>query len=286
MSNEYALTVTFINQLPDAASQEIQKLSVGEAAALIDSVPTRASVNVFRYLIPWQAARILESVSVSKAASIIRELSFEDAITLSRRVSLDNREKILDAIPARHAARLRRAVAYPIHQVGAWVDPDIPRLRPEDSAGDALRVLQGADNASHVFLESKDGESFVGLIPVSEVLKSDPEIDLDELPWTYSVPISNRATMEQLAFDERWDAFLHLPVVGRRGNLLGGFSRKALRLVLSAREGPARPTRGFVLTDTMSALSASVSEIARLLFAESASVPGSSSAEQEVTQGE
>jgi Mg/Co/Ni transporter MgtE len=265
MSREIALTVAFIEHAPRAAAQELQRLAVDDAAALVSSVPTRLCAPVLHSMIPWHAARLLESIPAGKAGAIIRQLSFADSVTLARLVTLTYRDALIDALPTRYGRRLRSALEYPQHQVGAWIDPDVPTLNVNDTTGDALRVLRAASIASHVFLESADHEKFVGLISVSEILRSEPSVRLGQLPLTDSKPIANRATLASLAFDERWDDFLYLPVVGRRGNLLGGLSRKTLRHALHEQHVSSTGSQGSLLRVVLAALSISVSGIVGLV---------------------
>jgi len=229
MSDATTLTIAFLERAPKAAAQELQRLPVEDSAALIDSVPTRYGTVVLNAMIPWHAARILELLAASKAAAVLRHLSFADGISIMRLVNSDNRDPIIEALPTRYARRLRGALTYAEYQVGAWTDPDVPTLAVEDSVADAVRVIKEADSASHVFLESEGHEKFVGMISIREILRGEQSTKLGQLNVVRAAPISNRASLSSLAFDERWDDFLHLPVVGRRGNLLGGLSRRTLR---------------------------------------------------------
>jgi len=267
MSKGIALTVAFIEHAPRAAAQELQKLAVNDAAALVSTVPTRLCAPVLHSMIPWHAARLLESIPADKAGAIIRQLSFADSVTLARLVTPAHRDELIEALPTRYGRRLRNALEYPQHQVGAWIDPDVPTLNVTHTVGDALRVLRAASIASHVFLESGDHEEFVGLISVSEILRSESSARLGQLPLTDSKPISNRATLASLAFDERWDDFLYLPVVGRRGNLLGGLSRKTLRHALHEQHVTSTESESSFLRAVLAALSVAVAGILGLVTA-------------------
>lgn len=268
MSDENLLTVAFLDQAPRAAAQELQRLPLEEAAALVDSVPTRLSVEVVRSMIPWNAARIFELVEVPKAAAILRQLSFADSVTLSRHISAEHRGALFEAMPARYSMRLRNALEYPQHQVGAWIDPEIPTLRLSDTVSDALRVLREANAASHVFLETDDHEKFAGMIPVREIVRAELTARLEQLGIVDAPPVSNRASLASLTFDERWDDFLHLPVVGRRGNLLGGLSRQTLRHAIHEHAVSSSNRGRSLLSEVFIALTVAVVGIVRLITAD------------------
>jgi magnesium transporter len=229
MNSNTELTLAFLDRVPEAAAAELQKLPLTESAALIESVPARLSAPLLVKMIPWNAARLLEAVPHSRAAAILRQLGFSDAVTLLRLIAPDLRGDISEELPSRLGRRLMNALKYPSYQVGAWVDPEIPTLSLGDLVSDALAVLKTADAASHVFLESERHGEFCGVVSVREILRADPSARLSQLKSSRVDPIENRANLSSVAFDERWDNLIHLPVVGRRGNLLGGLTRKSLR---------------------------------------------------------
>jgi len=267
MSDENLLTVAFLDQAPRAAAQELQRLASADAAALIESVPTRLCVAVIHAMIPWNAARLLEMVSAAKAAAILRQLEFADSVTLTRLIAVEQREGLFESMSSRYASRLRNALHYPQHQVGAWIDPDVPTLSVSDTVGDALRVLREANAASHVFLETADHESFDGVIPIQDIVRSEPTVTLGQLRTVASAPVSNRAALASLTFDERWDEFLHLPVVGRRGNLLGGLSRRTLRHAIREKHKSGMARGPSVIHEMLFALAATAAALMKLTSA-------------------
>ena len=265
MSSSKYLTETFLDQVPNAAAQELQRLPFDDAAALVESVPARLCAPVFHSMIPWSAARILELVTPDRSAAIVRQLDFADSVTLTRLLSPEYRQRLAEALPSRYAQRLRNATEYPLHQVGAWIDPDVPTLKISDTVGDALRLLRDAQNSSHVFLETEDHEKFVGLIAVREIIRADAAAKLAQLPILTSEPVLNRASLESLSFDNRWDDLLHVPVVGRKGNLLGGLSRQSLRHALHEQHNAAGAGSRSVLREVFVAFSVAVEGLVKTI---------------------
>ena len=266
MTDRTSLTVAFLDRVPRAAAQELQRLPIKEAAALAESVPTRLYAPVLSAMIPWHAARLLENVTPSKAGALLRLLGFVDSISIMRLVGPDGREPVFEALPSRYSRRLRAALTYAPHQVGAWTDPDIPTLSVADTVGDALRVLRDGRTVSHVFLESEGHEKFVGVVSVAAILRGEQSAKLAALPIVHATPIFNRASLASLTFDDRWDDFLHLPVVGRRGNLLGGLSRRTLRNAVHAQFLAGTESRRSLLRNVMDALSVTCAGLLKLVL--------------------
>lgn len=229
MNNEAKLTLAFLERAPTGAADELQTLPLDQAAALVESMPAHASAPVLGIMIPWYAARLLERVSAQRAAMILRQLDFADAIGLARLIDSGLRARILEELPSGFSRRVARSLEYPFHQVGAWIEPDVPTLGPDHCVHDALRALKSSGPVSHVFLASPEGERFVGLISLQDILRAEVSMPLFRLKGKRVDPLSSLASLSSVTFDERWDDMLHMPVVGRRGNLLGGLSRGALR---------------------------------------------------------
>lgn len=232
MSKSPKLTLAYLQHAPEAAARVLQSLPDPAAVAFLETVPARISAPVVDLMIPWQAARYLTMLTSSRAALVLRQLNFSDATSLARLIDGGARAQIFEELPGGLARRIGRALEYPQHQVGAWIDADVPVVRLGDSVRDAQQLLQSAGTVSHVFLESeKDGE-YVGVLSIQYVLHSDPNLPLEQIGSQYVTPLSNRASLSSVSFDERWDNSLHIPVVGRRNNVLGGLSRRSLRRAL------------------------------------------------------
>lgn len=230
MNSDTKLTLAFFDRVPDSAASELQRLPLPESAALLESVvPPRIAAPLLIRMIPWNAARLLEAVHPARAAEILRQMGFVDALSLARLISAELRDGIVAEMPSRLGRRLTSALRYPSYQVGAWVDAEVPTLAADDTVKDGLRVLRSAESASHVFLEAEPHGKYIGAVSTREILRADPSSRLRQLNYDRVEPVSNRAALSSISFDERWDEHIHLPVVGRRGNLLGGLNRRTLR---------------------------------------------------------
>jgi hypothetical protein len=77
-------------------------------------------------------------------------------------------------------------------------------------------------------------------------------------------------------FDERWDECLHLPVIGRRGNLLGGLSRKTLRESLHEQHVMQRTAERSIAHHLFAALLVTVAGMLKLISESMRTVAASS----------
>jgi hypothetical protein len=235
MASEPRLTLAYLEHAPAAAAGVLQRVELVDSIAFLDSVPTRLAAPVINAMIPWYGARCLEGLSTPHAALVLRHLSFNDAASLVRLTRDDDRADLFDELPALLARRLTSALRYPAHLVGAWMDPEALVLRSDHHVDDALRTLQAAGPATHVFLESAEDGRFAGAVTVQ--------------------------------------AILHLPVVGRRGTVLGALSRIALRKAISEQAYRRNTQDTSLLRHLVGALLVACSGIARLAIQPMGSSP-------------
>lgn len=270
MNKPRELTLAYLELEPQAAARVLENLEAGDAAAFLETVPARLSAPVVNSMIPWFAARCLELTAPAFAAGILRQLAFDDTASLVRLLGAQTRDAVYAELPAALARRLGRSLRYPRNQVGAWVDPNAPALRTSDTIDDALRLLRESPPASHVFVESEDEGTFVGAVSVKSLLRGRAAMRISLLPIVRIEPLSSREPLATVAFDARWDEFLCLPVVGRRGGVLGGLSRQALHKGLREQRVPADVHAASMWGGLLEALIVSCSGVLRLVMPSSA----------------
>jgi Mg/Co/Ni transporter MgtE len=264
MSSRSRLTLAFLQHDPASAARVLQELDLSAAADFLQTVPARLAAPVVNRMIPFAAARCLEGIAVHRAAAVLRELPGHDGTTLVRLLTETARHGVLAELPATMARRISSSLRYPAGAVGAWIDAQIPALRGDNLVKEALRFLRPGSSVSHVFLESADDGRYLGAISLVDLVGSRAEARLDELPQNRVAPLSNRATLAAVQRHPGWDEFLALPVIGRRGTVLGGLSRKALREGLHERHTThARPDKPIAASLT-SALLVTATGLARL----------------------
>ncbi|HUG99547.1 MAG TPA: hypothetical protein VMQ83_10270 [Gammaproteobacteria bacterium] len=264
MNKDTELSLAYLGHAPQSAARVLQGLDVASAADYLESVPARLAAPVLDNMSSWHAGRLLEALPPSRAAMVLRQLPFTAVTNMVRLTRRERRAEILEELPRRMAKRLRSALIYPRHQAGAWLDPEVPVMRTNDSTDDALAVLRASRrNVSHVFLESHVDGTYTGAVPVCEVLSAGPEVNLDQLRIDASEAVSNRASLSSVSADGRWSEFLYLPITGRRRNLLGGLSRAALREGLHEQALVPEPGDWMVLRKIVAALLVTCSGILR-----------------------
>lgn len=234
MTSAPSLTLAFLERQPDSAARALGDLDPADAAAFLETVPARISAPVVSVMAPWAAARLAELLSTEQAAGLLRTMAYQDAASVLRLIGQERFDAILAALPKGLAKSFRNSLSYPKGTVGAWMDHGVPSFPAESIVADGLKYVKQRRNkvGNHIFVVEDTGQ-FAGAVSVGDLLRSAAKTALAEIADRKVSPLSNRALLASVASAPAWDEYPMLPVIGRRGNVLGGLTRKNLRRGLS-----------------------------------------------------
>jgi Mg/Co/Ni transporter MgtE len=222
--------LAFLERQPVSAARALEDLDPADAAAFLETVPSRLSAPVVCAMAPWAAARLVESLAPEQAAGLIRNMAYQEAASVLRLMGQEQFDGILVALPKGLAKGFRNSLSYPKGTVGAWMDHGVPSFAAESTVADGLKYAKQRRNrvGSHIFVVEKTGR-LAGTVSVGDLLRSAATTALAEIMDRKVSPLSNRAMLTAVESAPAWDEYSMLPVTGRRGNVLGGLTRKGLR---------------------------------------------------------
>lgn len=233
MAETNTLSQAFLEREPLAAAQVLEELDDVDAAAFLEEVPIRLAAPVVTCFAPWFAARCLVAMTPSAAAGLIRTMPYMKSVSALRVLDDAALEGVLDDLPDSLVGRLRNSLAYPKGSVGAWMDQGVPLFNPDDTIGDVTRYLKRSRrDALHVVFVCDRNEQFMGLVLLDLLWRYAAKTELVEIADKDVRPLSSYAALRGVFDDTGWDEHSMLPVEGRRGNVVGGLSRSAMRFGL------------------------------------------------------
>jgi Mg/Co/Ni transporter MgtE len=235
MTSEPNLTLAFLESQPRSAAEAIEGIDREDAAAFLETVPGRIAGPVIGSMAPWLAAEIVELLPPAAAAGLIRNMAYQDAAGVLRLLDKDELAAVLDQLPKGINRNFRKSLNYPTGTVGAWVEHAVTTFGADDTVGDGLKFVRQRRRqvGSHLFVVD-DENSFLGAVRVGDLLATSAKAPLREAMKSSVQPLSNRALLRSIGAAPEWDEYLMLPVVGRKGNVVGGLTRMGLRRGLAA----------------------------------------------------
>jgi magnesium transporter len=229
MDKGATLSLAFIERHPRSAARTLSAVDPSDAAAYLDTVPTRYGVIVLSKLASWPSALIMARMDLEAASALLKELPFLDASAILRLVPAERQAVLLDTLPTKLRTRLEASLSYPADAVGACMTPEIIEMRETNSVGDAIILVQRAPRGSpfQIFVVGED-RSLRGMADVSDLLRSQDNTLVGEIMRPAPATISARARIESVKNLPAWDDMIHLPVLSRGRKLIGALSRKAV----------------------------------------------------------
>ena len=225
------LSLAFIDRKPVAAARALAALTVAEAAAFLQTIPTRYATRVLDRVSAWPASKMLLSMPPSAAAGILRAMPYLDSVAILRLMRPEERDALLTQLPSKLRRDLKVTMSYPNDTVGGHMCVDIVTLNRSHTVADARDALSKATtiNADTLFLV--DGKrSYVGSIAVHELFRHADETTVADLAINKAPPLLARQSLSSAAGLEGWNESSSLPVLGRSRHLVGSLPIKQLLL--------------------------------------------------------
>jgi magnesium transporter len=224
-SGTYTQVRQLFNSLPGA-----------EAAHLLESFPPREREILWQLLSKDQESEVLQYLGEEVRVELLRNLSTDELVSLVEELDTDDLADLLQELPdhvtsqvmasldEQNRDRLEQVMSYPEDTAGGLMNTDVITIRPEITFEVVQRYLRRrgeiprtTDNLAVVNRRNQ----FIGLLPLTKVLISDPGTMVREamITDTDSIPATLPAHEVARIF-ERQD-LVTAPVVDEDGMLVG-----------------------------------------------------------------
>jgi len=229
MNRASELTLAFINKRPESAARVLASIPASDAAAFTASIPTRYAVRLLAHLNAKSAAAIIRLTDIMAATAVVRDMEFSAAAAILRQVPSDERELLLADLPRRQRRGFLTSLAFAPDSVGAHMSTSVDALSANDTAADALRLKKDhQDSHSELIFVVDANRALIGIVTLLSLIQHAERTELSELMDTTCVSVSPNMRLAQIANLDIWHRFSQLPVVSRRGELLGAIFRQTI----------------------------------------------------------
>lgn len=229
MASASKLSLAFVDRRPAAAARVLESLPAGDAAAFIETVPTRYAIKVLAPMNAPLAADIVQRLDEASAAAVLREMEFAAASALLRQVAPESRRPILAELSDRRRREFETALAFAADSVGANMCTDVVTVTGEETVAEALkRVREDRDGRSDAVFVIDSQRKLRGSIPLRVLARQRAKTAVAELADPSCASVYARARISRVAAMALWSEYNQLPVVSRRGELVGVLYRQSL----------------------------------------------------------
>lgn len=230
------LELALRSETPGGAASILADMSPGDAAYLIASSPPDLRDVLLGLLAPEQEALVVNELPeelrnatlIDRApealAEIVEQLDDDDSADILHELPEDITERVLAILDEQYRRRLQTVLSFPDDVAGGLMNTDTITIRADLTLDVVLRYLRRHSvlppNTDNLVVVNRT-DRFVGLLPISTVLVSDPTISVREMMITDQPAIHAEVQAAEVAHRFERNDWISAPVIDEEGKLLG-----------------------------------------------------------------
>ena len=214
----------------------LQGMPAADTAHLLESSPPRErnilwkliskedEGDVLQYLHEEIAAQFLRHRNAQEIIDAVEDFEPDDFADLLQELPRTIARRVLESMNDQQRQRVETVLSFPEDTAGGLMNTDTITVRPNISLNALFRYLRRhksiPDMTDNILVVNR-ADKFVGILPLTKLLVSDPHISVREAMQTDALAIhANMPDKEVAAIFERQD-LVSAPVVNDDGRLLG-----------------------------------------------------------------
>ncbi len=238
-------TQTQFDKLADALdSGEFQQirftlnnsLRPAEVALLIEKSPPKERQILWNLINKDLEGEVLQELGDDVQAEILSRMETSEVLAITETLDTDDMADVMQQLPntvmkellrimdKQNRQRVEQVLSYPEDTAGGLMNTDTVTIRPDVSVDTALRYIRRHKEIpemtdSLIVVSRKD--SYIGILPLTKLLVSDPNITVREIMVTEIEPIQASMADSDVAILFEQHDLVSAPVIDEDGHLLG-----------------------------------------------------------------
>ena len=167
---------------------------------------------------------LIAEISTKELLQIIEDLELDEIVDILQALPESKTQNVLSVMSKRDRQRIEEALIYPEDSAGGLMNTDIISIRPKHSLEVVIRYLRAQkelpQNTDQIFVVSRENK-YLGSLPISTILVSEPMLNTRELMETATQPLSADLSDKDVARLFEQNDWVSAPVVDEESNLIG-----------------------------------------------------------------
>ena len=167
---------------------------------------------------------LIAEISPDELIKIIEDLELDEIVDILQALPESKTQNILSSMSQRDQKRIKEALVYPEDSAGGLMNTDIISVRPKHSIEVVMRYLRAQKklpkNTDQIFVVSRENK-YLGALPVSSILVSEPSLNTRELMETATKPLDADLIDKDVARLFEQNDWVSAPVVDKNFHLIG-----------------------------------------------------------------
>ena len=214
----------------------LSRMNPSEIAHCLESLPPKERKFLWSIIETQDEGEIIAELHDEIQQELISEISPEELITIISALELDEivdilqvlpeqkTENILSAMSQRDRQRIKEVLEYPENSAGGLMNTDIISVRPKHNLEVVMRYLRAQrelpKNTDQIFVVSRENK-YLGSLPISSILVSDPSLNVRELMETEIQPLEAGLDDKDVSRLFEQNDWVSAPVVDDKSKLIG-----------------------------------------------------------------
>ncbi|URQ72539.1 magnesium transporter [SAR86 cluster bacterium] len=220
--NQISLQLQEMN--PSAVAHTIESLPPKERRLIWSLLDTSAEGEILAELHDEIQQELMAEIKSDELVKIISDLEVDELVDILQNLPKVKVESVLSKIARRDSERIRTVLEYSEDSAGGLLNTDVISVRPRHSLEVVMRYLRSKkelpNNTDKIFVVSRD-DKYLGELPVSKLLVSEPSLTVRELMETEVKPIAADTNDKEVAKLFEQNDLVSAPVVDEDMKLLG-----------------------------------------------------------------
>jgi magnesium transporter len=211
-------------------------LRPSEVAHLIEKSPPKERKLLWSMIHKDIEAEVLQDLGDDVQAEILSQMETAEVLAISEALETDDLADMMQQLPEtvmhellrsmdhQNRERVEKVLSYPEDTAGGLMNTDTITIRPDITVEAALRYLRRHDElpemTDSLFVVSRKG-SYIGSLPLTRMLVSDPSSTVREMMVTDKPPIAAKMEDTKVAQLFEQEDLVSAPVVDEKNQLLG-----------------------------------------------------------------
>ena len=238
MNDVPGLTLNFIAKHPKEAARILEHLAVEDTVAFIEKIPSEMGSKLLNLMAPQYAGQCFLILNPKSSATLMQGMKSTPTLSMLRIIPGTAINSFLDLLTEDKQTYLKKRLSFPQNSVGAWMDVDNPSVPETALVGDIRRSLRSSKSVmDYAPCVVKTDGTIAGLLSLSKLVTAKDGGKVSKMMTTDFKSIFDRDSLQAVSSLTEWNRFDALPVVNRRGKLVGMLTQKNLDKGLSFTTG-------------------------------------------------
>lgn len=212
-------------------------LRPAEVAHLLEKSPPKEREILWNLIQPDNEGKVLQYLADDIQSDLLSKMDNNRVLAITESLDADDVADVLQQLPERvtkellkimdqqYRERLEVILAYPEDTAGGLMNTDTVTIRPDITVETVLRYIRRHNEipemTDSLFVVSRRKAYYIGTLPLTKLLVSDPDITVREIMNTDIKPIPVDMPDDEVASLFAKHDLVSAPVVNKKGKLLG-----------------------------------------------------------------